>query len=439
MTIKLPAGILKATRLTRAGQLLEATAEIQRTLRGESSPHTVANAPRAGTQTTLDGEYRVVDPEPIVLPAQEGKPSYQTYEPAQSSVESTVTSSSVFGGQLHKKMRQHWSDFRESMPGSMPGSEPSPDQARDTAPDGGRFTTASFTNHAGSRSYKLYMPSGYHGQPLPLVIMLHGCTQNPDDFAIGTRMNALAEAQLCLVAYPAQTHAANSSKCWNWFKASDQQRDQGEPSVIAGLTRQIVDSHCVDPRRIYVAGLSAGGAMAATMAMVYPDLYAAAGIHSGLPHGVAQNLPAALAAMQGSQRAARGRQKTGDSQSGTAPAPTIVFHGDRDSTVHPCNGEEVVAQSVPSDARSATAGSSDPLRVTVQSGKVPNGRSYTRTTHLDASGQPLAEHWLVHGAGHAWSGGSASGTYTDPKGPDATREMLRFFYEHPLGEVPPRA
>ncbi len=435
MTLKLPAGMLEATRLTRAGQLLEATAVIQRTLRDVSAPHTAAAAPRASARATLDGEYRVVDPEPIVFPAQIGEPPCRSYEPVRSSVECAGASPGAFGARLHEKMRQHWNELR----GPMPESEPTPDRAHDIASDGGRFTSATYTNHAGTRSYKLYVPSGYHGQPLPLVIMLHGCTQDPDDFATGTRMNALAEAQLCFVAYPAQKHAANCSKCWNWFKASDQQRDGGEPSIIAGLTRQIVDSHCVDPRRIYVAGLSAGGAMAATMATAYPDLYAAAGIHSGLPHGVAQNLPAALAAMQGSQRASRSRHGTGGSQPGTAPAPTIVFHGDRDTTVHPSNGEQVVAQSVPTDARPGSADSNDALRVTVQSGKVPNGRAYTRTTHHDASGQPLAEHWLVHGAGHAWSGGSPSGSYTDPKGPDATREMLRFFYEHPLGEISPRA
>lgn len=426
MTAKLPAGMLEATRLTRAGHLLEATAEIQRTLRGESSPYTAANAPRASARTTREGEFRVVDPDTILLPAPEGSTARQSSESLQSSVECESASPPVFGARLHKKMQQHWSEFRES----MPGSESIPDSANDTVPDGGRFTTATYSNHAGIRSYQLYVPSGYHGQPLPLVVMLHGCTQNPDDFAIGTQMNTLAEAQLCFVAYPAQTNVANSSKCWNWFKESDQRRDEGEPSIIAGLTRQIVDSHCVDPRRIYVAGLSAGGAMAATMATTYPDLYAAAGIHSGLPHGIAKNLLAGLTAMQGGQRASRSGQTTGGSRPGTAAAPTIVFHGDRDTTVHPCNGEEVVAQSVPSDAES-TAGTNDARRVTVQAGKVPKGHAYTRTIHHDASGQPRAEHWLIHGAGHAWSGGSPSGTYTDPKGPDATREMLRFFYEQP--------
>jgi poly(hydroxyalkanoate) depolymerase family esterase len=256
--------------------------------------------------------------------------------------------------------------------------------------------------------------------------MLHGCTQNPDDFAAGTRMNVLAEKHQCLVAYPAQSPAANGSKCWNWFEAADQQRDRGEPSIIAGLTRQICVSHRVDVRRIYVAGLSAGGAMALTLAMTYPDLYAAVGIHSGLPYAVAQDLPSAFTAMHCSEGASARWHTAG------APVPAIVFHGDRDTTVHPCNGDQVIAQCAPSHARRGAPAEGGPApRVSVEQGQVPHGHAYTRTTYHDASGQPVVEHWLVHGAGHAWSGGSSRGSYTDPKGPDATQEMLRFFYDHP--------
>ena len=303
-----------------------------------------------------------------------------------------------------------------------------PRQALDPLPDGARFVTGSYTNSAGARSYKLYVPSGCHGQSLPLVVMLHGCTQNPDDFAVGTRMNTLAEDQLCFVLYPAQTAAANASKCWNWFKTTDQQRNRGEPSIIAGMTRQILGTYRVDARRIYVAGLSAGGAMAVIMAMTYPDLYAAVGIHSGLPYAVARDLPTALTMMQPAGMSSEGRQAT--EVSGAHPLPAIVFHGDRDTTVHPCNGDQVIAQCArPPFERRAQAGT-DPF-VTVQRGQVPNGHAYTRTTHYHVNGQPVAEHWLIHGAGHAWSGGSSRGSYTDPQGPDAAQEMLRFFYEHP--------
>ena len=269
------------------------------------------------------------------------------------------------------------------------------------------------------------MPSTYHGQTLPLVVMLHGCTQSPDDFAAGTRMNVLAEEHGCLVAYPAQSASANISKCWNWFKAEDQQRDGGEPSLIAGITRQIMAEYPVDPQRVYVAGLSAGGAAAAVMAATYPDLYAAVGVHSGLAVGAAKDMPSAFAAMQGGATTSRAnsarRQRCGEGRM----VPTIVFHGDQDRTVNPRNGDQVIAQ--------ARGAATDDLQATAtaQQGQAAGGRSYRRTTHADAAGQAMLEQWVIQGAGHAWAGGSPAGSYTDPQGPDASREMLRFFLEHP--------
>lgn len=277
-------------------------------------------------------------------------------------------------------------------------------------PEGAQFIEGSYSNHAGTRNYKLYVPASYHGQAMPLLVMLHGCTQNPDDFAAGTQMNQLAEEMECLVVYPEQNAQANHSKCWNWFNAIDQQRGQGEPSIIAGITRQIIEEYPVSERQVYVAGLSAGGAMAVIVGTLYPELFAAVGVHSGLPFASAQDLPSALTAMK---RGVHGAAKAGD------PAqPIIVFHGDSDTTVHPVNGEQVMAQRL-HHHRGA--------RPSVQSGAVPDGYRYTQTTHIKPDGTPLGEHWVVHGAGHAWSGGSASGSYTDAKGPDASREMLRFF------------
>ena len=280
-------------------------------------------------------------------------------------------------------------------------------------PEGARFETGSYANHAGSRNYKLFIPSTYNGQPMPLLVMLHGCTQNPDDFAAGTQMNQVAEEAGCLVVYPEQTSGANQSKCWNWFNAIDQQRGQGEPSIIAGIAGKISDDYAVNPEQVYVAGLSAGGAMAVIVGTLYPELFAAVGVHSGLPFASATDLPSALSAMK------RGASNINVPKAGNGAQPIIVFHGDSDTTVNPRNGEQVIAQHLQTLDEDG-----DP---SVQSGAVPNGYRYTQTTHTKADGSPLGEHWVVHGAGHAWSGGSEHGTYTDSRGPDASREMLRFF------------
>jgi poly(hydroxyalkanoate) depolymerase family esterase len=272
----------------------------------------------------------------------------------------------------------------------------------------GAFSDASYTNDAGTRDYKLYVPSTYRSEPVPLIVMLHGCTQDPDDFATGTQMNLLAEELACLVVYPAQSQQANPSRCWNWFNEVDQQRDQGEPSIIAGITRHIIATHAVDAGQVYVAGLSAGGAMATIMGTLYPDLYAAVGVHSGLPFAAADDLPSALAAMKGEFKR---RHTPGHAM------PIIVFHGDQDKTVHPAAADELIAQGALPVAKGTV----------VEPGRVPDGHAYTRTLHQRDDGNVHAEHWIVHGGGHAWFGGNARGSYTDGRGPDASREMLRFF------------
>ncbi len=279
-------------------------------------------------------------------------------------------------------------------------------------PDGARFEEQTFQGPGGTLGYKLYVPSGPVGPDRPLVVMLHGCTQSPDDFAAGTRMNEIAEEENLLVAYPRQTSSGNAQKCWNWFEAKDQRRDGGEPALIAGLTREIMQNFAIDPTRVFVAGLSAGGAAAAIMAQAYPDLYAAAGVHSGLAVGAATDMVSAFSAMrQGGVPRPGGRIDR--------PVPTIVFHGDGDRTVHPSNRDHVLTQ--------ARAGAV--LARSVMEGRAPGGLTYTRTVHADDTGRPMLEDWVLHGAGHAWSGGSRVGSYTEPRGPDASREMVRFFLQ----------
>ena len=276
----------------------------------------------------------------------------------------------------------------------------------------GKFLSGTFSNQAGTRTYKLYVPSAFQGQALPLVVMLHGSGQTPDDFAAGTRMNEIAEAEPCLVLYPAQSASANGTRSWNWFNAADQRRDQGEPAIIAGMTREIIATYGVDERRVYCAGLSAGGAMAAIMAVTYPEVFAAIGIHSGLPYGTASDFISAFSAMNGT-----GKPVTAGHLAGM---PVIVFHGDRDDTVHPRNSDHIIAQSLPHQSLARP-----------KKGQAGAGHGYTRTLHEGPDGRLVAEQWVVHGAGHTWSGGSPSGSYTDVRGPDASQEMMRFFATHP--------
>jgi poly(hydroxyalkanoate) depolymerase family esterase len=388
--------IREATRLTRAGQLVEATLLLQRMLRGESAPDATF---RTGRIALGGREPPTIDVKPITVETNSPQSARAT------SAQPRILSTLLDHTKGHSGLR---------LRGVIKRAPPS---TPDIAPEGARFIEGTYSNSAGSRGYKLFIPSRYQGQPVPLVVMLHGCTQSPDDFAAGTRMNFLADEQACFVVYPAQCSEANQAKCWNWFRTADQQRGRGEPSLIAGITRQVMRDYSVDPKRVYVAGLSAGGAAAAVMGATYNDLYAAIGVHSGLACGAAVDLPSAFVAMrQGGEGADR------VVLSDRLPVPTIVFHGDRDTTVHPNNGDQVLEQSVKTTS----------TQKRVRRGRVPGGHAYTRTIHTDASGRGIFEHWNIHGAGHAWSGGSPAGSYTDPRGPDATREMLRFFLEHSL-------
>jgi poly(hydroxyalkanoate) depolymerase family esterase len=380
----------EATRLTRAGQLVEATALLQRMFKGEYAPSAASHVPQlidlpGGVPPNIDLKSNRVGRADLKAPG--------------------------------TTARQHRLLFDRAKDGTwlgLRGVKHGPASIADIVPEGTKFIDGAYINEAGSRTYKLFIPSGYQrGQSHPLVVMLHGCTQSPDDFAAGTRMNFIAEEQNCLVVYPAQPGGANPSKCWNWFRAADQRRDEGEPSLIAGITRQVMRDYSIDPKRVFVAGLSAGGAAAANMGATYSDLYAAVGIHSGLPYGAATDMPSAFTAMRQGGK--------GACPAATDPMiPTIVFHGDRDTTVHPDNAAQVVEQAIGATKTQKKA----------HRGQIPGGHGYTRTTHVDGQ-REILEHWNIHGASHAWSGGSPAGSYTDGDGPDATKEMLRFFLEHP--------
>lgn len=320
-------------------------------------------------------------------------------------------------------------------PEAMPRAARSLMALDDCANNTDTFTGASYAHAGLTRRYKLYTPPrAATARPNALVVMLHGCTQNADDFAAGTNMNALAREQGCLVLYPEQSQEANPQRCWNWFKHNHQKRGSGEPALIASLTHLVAQKHGIDPRRVYIAGLSAGGAMAAVVATAYPDVFAAAGIHSGLPGSAAANVAEALMLMKsGGAKGGLGRASPAATPWVHQPVPTIVFHGDQDQTVHPRNGEHVLAAALCGITKTQGATQSAPHAAAVEQGVSQRGRRYTRSIYRDDADAPIAEHWVLHGAGHAWSGGLPSGSYTDPTGPDASREMLRFFFSQPTG------
>lgn len=317
-----------------------------------------------------------------------------------------------------------------AMQAPEPAPLPAPDAARWLSPDAGvlvqlreaaaaqgaeQWLDGSFTHRGRSLDYKLYVPPQAGAALRPMVVMLHGCTQDAADFAAGTQMNALARAQGVVVLYPEQNQRSNPRKCWNWFHPLHQQRSRGEPAVLAALTREMAALHQVDPARIYVAGLSAGGAMADILGAVYPDVFAAVGVHSGLPRGSANDVMSALSAMRSGGLAV---------SAPVAGPPTIVFHGDADSTVHISNGMAII------DAALKARGLGD-AAVQPVAGETEHGQRYSQSVYRDASGRTLAEYWLLHGAGHAWSGGHLDASYTDAAGVDATAQMLRFFLENP--------
>ena len=393
MKLNLPPDMITATKLTKEGKLSEATALLMRMYKGQAEPPATSPSsakkasPKAAINKSKATDAEVLD-EPSMLRA-----FFSKFQP------NGVTVAAGSGENVALKAK--------------------PSRA---TPSGSKFVSAVHSGDAGSRTYKLFVPSAYSGQKLPLVVMLHGCTQSPDDFAAGTGMNVLAEEQTCFVVYPAQSQSANAGKCWNWFLTADQQRGKGEPALIAGIVGDIMSNYAIDPQRVYVAGLSAGGAAAAVLGETYPDIFAAVGVHSGLACGAASDLGSAMSVMRSGTAGAPSARRTSALKPAQSHIPTIVFHGDKDQTVHPKNGDQVINQLL-------GEGYEQQLRAVSDRGE-SRGKSFSRTCYFDRSNQSVLELWVVHGAGHAWFGGSSQGTYADPRGPDASREMLRFFLSH---------
>jgi poly(hydroxyalkanoate) depolymerase family esterase len=385
----------EATRLTRRGRLAEATALIQQALAASAATRRAPDRPGAEEPSGGAPLRSLACPPPL---ADRGATQLR----------------GLISGRP-RRLRAF-----PSRSASGPGLAHQAGTPAAQRPAGG-FDAFSYTNPAGTRTYRLYVPAGHPGGPRPLVVMLHGGTQDATTFAAATGMNALAAREKFLVAYPEQARSANAGQYWNWFAPGHQRRDAGEPSLIAGITRQVITRYGADAARVYVAGFSAGGAMAAVMAAVYPDLYAAVGVHSGLAYASAADVASAFAAMkQGPARPARPPAH---------PRPLIVFHGDRDATVAHANATCLIDHALAAGGPGHRAGTA-PAAVT-SGGQVPGGQAYTRICYQDRTGAPLAECWIVHQGGHGWSGGAPHGSHTNPRGPDASAEFIRFFNQHP--------
>lgn len=403
------AALGRAMEHTRAGNPAEATRLIQAALSGAPAP---APAPAA--------KAKVAPPAPSVKPGAKAP-----IEDAEIISETPPRRGPMAGFAMPSGLGQGRVDLQQmlgklgamapqglnglpqgltSLPQGLPGSGKTP-----AIPEGARYETRHFTSKHGARDYRLFVPSSLPDGPKGLILMLHGCTQNPDDFACGTDMNSHAERHGLILVYPHQSRAHNAQGCWNWFRPEDQRAASGEAALLAALAREVRAEFAVPEGAVYAAGLSAGGAMAATLAATHPELFAAVGVHSGLPHGAAHDMPSAFAAMRGQQNG--GVAKTQGS------VRMIIFHGSADATVHPSNAKALFA--------STGAGAhGKPRRET---GTTKANRSWSRDIVKTPDGTVLVEAWTITGAGHAWSGGSPDGSFTDPSGPDASAEMVRFF------------
>lgn len=311
------------------------------------------------------------------------------------------------------------------------------------------------TRTNGKHRYALYIPSGYrHSTPAMLLVLLHGCTQHASSFAAATGMNALAEQHTFLVAYPEQPRTANPNRCWNWFRPRNQERDQGEPAQIVGIVNQVRYDYTIDSRCIYVAGLSAGASMSVILGATYPDLFAAIGVCSGVAYRAATGVAGALLAQtRGSPDPYAQAVAAVDAMgSYKRPVPVMVFQGTADLTVAPINAEHLIAQwwytnrlaqghTVTPDGLD-TPNSPDNVAIPpvtqTRSAVAAGGRHYTEYRYQQPDNAGTLVYYRVEGMPHCWPGGAAGASFTDPKGPDASRLLVDFFVQHRMPAVPVR-
>ena len=303
--------------------------------------------------------------------------------------------------------------------------------AQAKAKAGGSFTTGTFDG----RGYKLFTAAVSGARPL--VVMLHGCTQDPDDFAKGTRMNAIAAAEGFDVLYPAQTRQDHPMACMPWYEPGEQARGKGLAAQIVGMIDQVEKDHKLDRKRVFVAGMSAGGAFASGLVASYPDVFAAVGVHSGLEYGASTSQWTAQMAMSigGPDPDTAGRKAYEAMGPRARVMPAIVVHGAADYTVATKNADQVARQWAQTNDLATNGKADDDIDSTPDAQKTeqaPGGRTFTRYTFHDGAGKPVVEQIMVQGMGHAWAGGDKAGTYTDPQGPDASKLMWDFFAAHPM-------
>lgn len=405
MNMKFGQAMRRATALTRAGDIGGATRLIRAALTGGPDRSTdpmrlpKALAGPAPTLRAANSTAHIVDAE--IISDAPGRDRKAKPGPRQSLGAAVAA--------LHKGRRAVEAGRHLPRPRTQP----------DPLPINARFEHRRYSCAQGSRDYWLYIPASALEQPSGLIIMLHGCKQTPEDFACGTGMNTHAETHGFIVAYPSQTSASNMSSCWNWFQPGDQKRGSGEPAILAGITLVLMEKFQIPRDITFVAGLSAGGAMAVIMGKCYPDLFDATGVHSGLAYGSAKDVVSAFSAMlgQGGRLDAAG--------AGGPFVRTIVVHGTSDATVHQTNADAILADAKRAIVKGSTSWS--------ENGRA-NGRSFARNTVLGPQGESLIEDWRISGAGHAWSGGDRAGSFADAAGPDASAAMVAFFFASRNGE-----